>query len=135
MSIVLLLLGVILFVCILILTIYAKKYNQIDQQYGKPYKARSVKLTGTHPQLRSGICSLAFHPKGAISINQRVIAYSEIQSLEIVEQAKKGKHSQSYLVLSVKDDYGENQLFLTSKTEFIEIANELQRTWLKSQIC
>jgi hypothetical protein len=134
MYIVLSLLGIMLFVCILILTIYAKEYNQIDQQYGKPYKARLVKLTGTHPQLRSGIYSLAFHPKGVISINQKVIAYSEIQSLEIVEQVEKGEHNWNYLVLSVKDEYGENQLFISSKTEFIEIANELQRAWLKSQI-
>jgi hypothetical protein len=107
----------------------------IDHEYGKPYKARLVKLTGTHPQLRSGICSLAFHPKGAISFNQRIIKYSEIKSIEIVDHDKKCEHSRNHLILLVEDDHGENQLYLTSKTEFIEIANELQRAWLKSKIC
>jgi hypothetical protein len=135
MYVAMLLLGTILLVCILILVRYSRKYRKIDNQYGKPYKARLVKLTGTHPEIRSGICSLAFHLNGAISLNQRVITYSEIKSLEIVEQEKEGEHSRNCLVLTVQDDYGENQLFLTSKTEFVDIANELQRAWLKSKIC
>lgn len=128
-----LLLGTILLVGILIIIRYSRKYRKIDYQYGKPYKARLVKLTGTHPQLRSGICSLAFHPNGAISFNQRVFTYSEIKSIEIVERVEKGEHGR--IILMVQDEYGENQLFLTSKTEFVDIANELQRAWLKSKIC
>lgn len=129
------LLGIIILSCILILAKYAKRYRKIDQQYGKPYKARLVKLVGAHPELRSGIYSIAFHPDGAISLNHKVIMYSEIKALEIIERTEKDEHSRNYLVLLVQDDHGENKLYLTSKTEFVEITNELQRGWLRSKIC
>ena len=129
------LLGIIVVSCILILAIYTRKYRNIDQQYGKPYKAWLVKLVGTHPELRSGIYSIAFHPDGAISLNHKVIMYSEIKALEIIERTEKDEHSRKYLVLLVQDDHGENQLYLTSKTEFVVIANELRRGWLRSKIC
>lgn len=133
---VVILLGVIILLsCSLILVRYYRRYNEIDYLYGKPYKARLVKLVGTHPELKSGIYSLSFHPNGAISFNQRVIKYSEIQSIEIADQGEKGEHNRKHLILLIRDDYGENQLYLTSKTEFVDIANELQRAWLRSKIC
>ncbi|MHB8124443.1 MAG: hypothetical protein ACYDEJ_02160 [Desulfitobacteriaceae bacterium] len=129
------LLGTIILCCIIIIAKYSREYRKIDNHYGKPYKARLVKLVGTHPEIRSGIYSMAIHPNEAISLNQRVIMYSQIKSLEIVERVEKGEHNRHYLDLLLQDDYGENQLCLTSKTEFVDIANELQRAWLRSKIC
>ena len=128
-------LGTVILSCILVWAKYSGSYRKIDHLYGKPYKARLVKLVGTHPELGSGIYTIAFHPNGAISLNQRVIRYSEIKELEIVERVEKNEQSRYYLVLLVQDDHGENQLFLTSKTEFVDIANELQRSWTRSKIC
>lgn len=127
--------GLVLLSCIFALIKFSKSYRKLDHQYGKPYKARLVKLVGTHPEIRSGIYTIAFHPNGAISLNHKVIKYSEIKELEIVERMEKNEDSRHYLVLLVQDEYGENQLFLTSKTEFVDIANELQRSWIRSKIC
>ncbi len=127
--------GVVFLSSILILLKYSKSYRELDHQYGKPYKARLVKLVGTHPEFTSGIYTIAFHPNGAISLNHKIIKYSEIKELEIVERMEKSENCRHYLVLSLQDDYGENQLFLTSKMEFVAIANELKRSWIKSKIC
>ncbi len=132
---VMMLFGAVFLSWIIIWKKYSKNYRMLDHRYGKPYKARLVKLVGTHPEFRSGIYTIAFHPNGAISLNHKVIRYSEIKELEIVERMEKNEDSRHYLVLLVQDAHGENQLCLTSKTKFIDIANEIQRSWIRSKIC
>lgn len=128
------------------------RYKVLDSLYGKPYKAKIVKMIGGHPQLRCGTMALSFY-REAIAFNRKAFTLSQLKRVEVISQleeylkivpeeepvlklmqSEKEKTMDSqYLLLTLEDDHGENKVLLTAQKDFQEIANELYALWYKAQ--
>lgn len=134
--------GVLFLVLLIILLKSRMKFNEIDEKYGKPYKAKLVKMIGGHPELKRGSMAISFHPNDAIAFNRKVFLFSQISSIKIISKLPKefkngiktavnsGVEKQ-YLCIAVTDEYGEHEVFFTTESDFEEIANKLIQKWNK----
>lgn len=134
--------GVLLFMLLIILMKVRTRFNEIDEKYGKPYKAKLVKIIGGHPELKRGSMAISFHPKDAIAFNRKVFLFSQISSIKIISRlpnkfkngskaAVKSEVEEKYLCITVTDEYGEHEVVFTTQSDFEEIANELRQKWNK----
>ena len=134
--------GVVLLVLLIIILRSRTGFNEIDEKYGKPYKAKIVKMIGGHPELKRGSMAISFHPKNAIAFNRKVFLFSQISSIKMVSKLPKefvngiktvvnSEGKESYLCITVTDEYGEHEVFFTAKSEFKEVANQLMQKWNK----
>ena len=115
------------------------RFRAINEQYGKPYRAfviEVVKIIGDIPQLRIGTTSLALHPLGAISLDTRVILYSQIESITIQgniseesNDPKEKNENSIWIELTEKSTF-----VITAKKEIDEIEHELLMGWRKYYI-
>ena len=138
--------GVVLFVLLIIFLNLRTRFNEIDKKYGKPYKAKLVKMIGGHPKLKRGSMAISLHPKDAIAFNRKVFLFSQISSIKIISQlpdklnygrkmATNFGVEEQYLCIAVTDEYGEHEVVFTAKTEFKEIANQLIQKWNMYNLC
>jgi len=134
--------GVLLFVLLIILMKVRTGFNEIDEKYGKPYKAKLIKMIGGHPELKRGSMAISFHPKDAIAFNRKVFLFSQISSIKITSQlpekfnhgrkiAMDSEIEEQYLCIEVKDEHGEHEVVFTAKSDFKEVANKLIQKWNK----
>lgn len=137
--------GVLLFMLLMQLIILMKvrtRFNEIDEKYGKPYKAKLVKMIGGHPELKRGSMAISFHPKDAIAFNRKIFLFSQISSIKIISRlpnkfkngskaAVKSGVEEKYLCIIVTDEYGEHEVVFTTQSDFEEIASELKQKWNK----
>ncbi|MDR3587836.1 MAG: hypothetical protein P4L59_21380 [Desulfosporosinus sp.] len=134
--------GVLLLVLLMMLLKLRTSYHEIDEKYGKPYKAKLVKMSGGHPELERGSMAISFHPKDAIAFNRKVFLFSQISSIKIISKSPiESKNSikaavnsgveEQYLCIAVTDEYGEHEVVFTTKSEFKEVANLLIQKWNK----
>jgi len=134
--------GFLLLVLLIILLKSSMRFSEIDEKYGKPYKAKLVKMIGGHPELIRGSMAISFHPKDAIAFNRKVFLFSQISSIKIISQLpKKLKNGtktavssgveEKYLCISVTDEYGVHEVVFTTDSDFVGIANELKQKWNK----
>lgn len=134
--------GAVFLVLLIILLKSCTGFNEIDEKYGKPYKAKLVKMIGDHPELERGSMAISFHPKGAIAFNRKVFLFSQISSIKIISQlpmkfkndtktAVSSGVEEQYLCIAVTDEYGEHEVFFTTKSGFEEVANKLIQKWNK----
>lgn len=134
--------GVAFLVLLIILRKSRMRFNEIDEKYGKPYKAKLVKMIGGHPDLKRGSMAISFHPKDAIAFNCKVFLFSQITSIKIISQLpkkfKKGTKiamnsgvEEQYLCIAVTDEYGKHEFFFTTESDFEDIANKLIQKWNK----
>ena len=138
--------GVLFLVVLIILLKSRTRFNEIDEKYGKPYKAKLVKMIGGHPELKQGSMAISLHPKDAIAFNRKVFQFSQISSINIIsrlpQEYKNGLKTavnsggeEQYLRILVTDEYGEHEVVFTAKTEFKEIANQLIQKWNMYNLC
>lgn len=134
--------GVVFLVLLIILLKLRTRFNKIDKKYGKPYKAKLVKMIGGHPELKRGSMAISFHPKDAIAFNRKIFLFSQISSIKIISRlpnkfkngsktAVKSGVEEKYLCITVTDEYGEHEVVFTAQSDFEEIANELRQKWNK----
>lgn len=133
--------GVLLLVLLIILIRSRAGYKEIDRKYGKPYKAKLVKMIGDHPELKRGSMSISFHPKDAIAFNRKVILFSQISSIKIISKLPKeylnviqttvNSGVEEYLCIEVTDEYGKHEVIFTANSNFKELANQLIQKWNK----
>jgi hypothetical protein len=134
--------GVLLLVLLIIFMKVRTGFHEIDEKYGKPYKAKLVKIIGGHPELKRGSMAISFHPNDAIAFNRKVFLFSQISSIKIISKLpKKFKNcsktavnsgvEEKYLCISVTDEYGEHEVVFTTESDFEEIANKLIQKWNK----
>lgn len=119
-------LGVIFLTLFLMVTASNHKFNEINRAYGKPYKAKIIKIIGGHPELKGGTSSLAFHPASAISFNKKVFTLAQIKSVQVSDNLESQR---KFVLLTVVDEHGENQIIFTAEKGFDEISSELYRIW------
>ena len=132
----------VLFLFVLIILLKSRTgYNEIDEKYGKPYKAKLVKMIGGHPELKRGSMAISLHPKDAIAFNHKVFLLSQISSIKIISQLpekfKNGRQvavnsgvEEQYLYIAVTDEYGEHEVVFTA-TDLKELSNQLIQKWNK----
>lgn len=134
--------GVLFLVVLIILLKLRTGFKEIDEKYGKPYKAKLVKMIGGHPELKRGSMAISFHPKDAIAFNRKVVLFSQISSIKIVsnlpKEFKNGIKTtvnsgieEQYLCIAVTDEYGKHEVIFTAKSDFKEVANQLIQKWNK----
>jgi hypothetical protein len=134
--------SILLLVILIILMKVRPGFSEIDDKYGKPYKAKLVKMIGGHPDLKRESMAISFHPKDAIAFNRKVIQFSQIRSIKIISKLPdKFKNSsktavnfgeeKKYLCIAVTDEFGEHEVIFTTKSGFEEIANQLIQKWNK----
>lgn len=134
--------GVLLLVLLIILLKVRTGFNEIDEKYGKPYKAKLVKMIGGHPELKRGSMAISFHPNDAIAFNRKVFLFSQISSIKIISKlpnkfkngiktAVNSGVEEKYLCIAVTDEYGEHEVVFTTESDFEEIANKLIQKWNK----
>jgi hypothetical protein len=134
--------GVLLLMLLIILMKVRAGFNDIDEKYGKPYKARLVQMIGGHPDLKRGSMAISFHPNDAIAFNRKVFLFSQISSIKIISKlpnkfkngnkiAVKSGVGEKYLCMAVTDKYGEHEVVFTTESDFGEIANGLIQKWNK----
>ncbi|MDR3601807.1 MAG: hypothetical protein P4L49_15205 [Desulfosporosinus sp.] len=134
--------GILFLVVLIILLKSGTRFNKIDEKYGKPYKAKLVKMIGGHPELKRGSMAISLHPKGAIAFNHKVFLFSQISSIKIISKlpnnykkslkmAMNSGVEEQYLCITVADDDGEHDIVFTAKSDFQEIANQLIQKWNK----
>ncbi|TGE34900.1 hypothetical protein E4K67_28255 [Desulfosporosinus fructosivorans] len=134
--------GVLFIVLLIILMTVRTEFGKIDEKYGKPYMAKLVKMIGGHPDLKRGSIAISLHPKNAIAFNRKVFVFSQISSIKIISQLPKElkidrntamntEGEEQYLCIEVRDEYGENEVIFTTKSDFKEVANQLIQSWNK----
>lgn len=134
--------GVLLLVLLIILMKVRPGFNEIDEKYGRPYKAKLVKIIGGHPDLKRGSMAISFHPKDAIAFNRKVFLFSQISSIKIISQLpEKFNHDrktavdseveEQYICIEVKDEHGEHEVVFAVKSSFKEVSNQLIQKWNK----
>jgi len=133
--------GVAFLVLLIIFLKLRTEYDEIDEKYGKPYKAKLVKMIGGHPDLKRGSMAISFHTKDAIAFNRKVFLFSQISSIKIISELPKEFQDndkavnsgveKSYLCLAVTDEYGEHEVVFTTKSGFDGVANRLIQKWNK----
>ena len=134
--------GVLLLVLLIIFMKVRPGFSEIDDKYGKPYKAKLVKMIGGHPDLKRGSMAISFHPKDAIAFNRKVFSFSQIRSIKVISKLPdKFKNSSQtaansggedkYLYIAVTDESGEHEVIFTTKSGFEEVANQLIQKWNK----
>lgn len=136
--------GVLLLLLLLLIILMKVRtgFNEIDEKYGKPYKANIVKMIGGHPKLKRGSMAISFHPNDAIAFNRKVFLFSQISSIKIIsELPNKFKNAnkstvnlgleEKYICIAATDKYGEHEVVFTTESGFEEISNELIRKWNK----
>jgi hypothetical protein len=134
--------GALLLVLIIIFIKVHPEFNEIDDKYGKPYKAKLVKMIGGHPDLKRGSMAISFHPKDAIAFNRKVFPFSQIRSIKVISKlpdkfinssqtAVNSGGEDRYLYIAVTDESGEHEVVFTTKSGFEEVANQLIQKWNK----
>jgi len=134
--------GVLLLALLMILLKSRTGFNEIDEKYGKPYKAKIIEMIGGHPELKKGSMAMSFHPNDALAFNRKVFLYSQINSIKIISKipskyknssktAMNSEGEKQYLCITVTDEYGEHEVVFTTKSDFKEVANQLIQRWNK----
>jgi len=131
--------------CVILLIILLNsrtRFNEIDEKYGKPYKAKLVKMIGGHPDLKPGTMAISFHSKDAIAFNRKVFLFFQINSIMVIHKlpeklansrtiAVDSGGSEHYILLAVTDESGEHEVVFTTGSEFEELSHKLVRQWNK----
>lgn len=134
--------GVVFLVLLIILLKSCTGFSKIDEKYGKPNKAKIIKMIGGHPELKRGSMAISFHPNDAIAFNHKVFQFSQISSIKIISKLPEklndgvkivvnSEVEEQYLCLAVTDESGEHEVVFTAKSDFKEVANQLIQKWNK----
>lgn len=134
--------SILLLVILIILMKVRPGFSEIDDKYGKPYKAKLVKMIGGHPDLKRESMAISFHPKDAIAFNRKVFPFSQIRSIKVISKlpdklinssqtAVNSGGEDRYLYIAVTDESGEHEVVFTTKSGFEEVANQLIQKWNK----
>lgn len=133
--------------CVLVLALLIivlrshRGYREIDAKYGKPYKAKLIKMIGGHPELKQGSMALSLHPKDAISFNRKAFPFDQISSIRThskmpdeyndKQKSEVNPGEEEYLCITVTDEYGDHEIVFTAKSDCKEIVDHLIRKWNK----
>lgn len=114
-------------------------FKEIDAKYGKPYKAKLVRMIGGHPELKQGSVAMAFHPKDAISFNRLVFPFDQISSIKTLsripdeyndrQKTTVNHEEKEYLCISVTDESGDHEIVFAAKSGFKELSDQLIKKW------